>query len=421
MDPVSVVVMAALAVGVGAMGAVAGFVLGRAQGGVDRERMLRRVQEAGFRPHEGGWKQVVGGREVYLVLEEDGSFELVTRCGELPFVVMPGADGDTGDETFDARLAVKRRASGGVVWRHLGRETRQALVRLSFRGDVRIDGSRVRLVGEGPTGELGRLTADLVAAAIALEPRGWDTVIQDEPRSVQTRILRELVDHDPSTARVAATHLLVRGFDGGDPALATEIARATADDEALLQLLPSQPDEAAVVRLASCLSVDGLVLALSQAASYRSAISMAGCSRAALDRASEEAVQHAALASLQTWLQPGALKMPFVQEVAVRLLRVGRDQLGEAHAELLGRMLAVQEERAVVLALVARYGTPAQVPALRALEAGADLQEGVLVRRAIAGIQARAVGDAGALSVAEEGGELSLAPQGSGGLSVGES
>jgi hypothetical protein len=145
---------------------------------------------------------------------------------------------------------------------------------------------------------------------------------------------------------------------------------------------------------------------------------MAGVSRAAHERRERPAVQRAALAALQTWLAPGALRMEFLEPVAVRLLEVGHEALGPEHIDLLRRMLSVKLERSrwTVLEVVARHGSVALVPDLRKLEeklAAGDGKVRSRLARTIAHLQSSSGGMSGALSVPrEDGGQLAVAPDG---------
>jgi len=280
---------------------------------------------------------------------------------------------------------------------------------------VVVEKDQVILLQERPPRRVADLTlwaSEVALAASTLEERSWQEVVDEEPAVVVSAYLRELVAREPTLAREVARRVRAQGGGRGDPELATEVARALRDGRALLELLPTQPNEQAVRALAEQLSDDELAEALAVAARQRGALGMSGCARVALDRTGSEVVQRGALAALATWLAPGALKMPFVEPVAVQLLLAGEGAV-DREQDLLRRLLKVQDAgaREAVLGVVARRGATELVPALRALQervTGRDAK--ARVDQTIAQVQGRATGGTGALSLPTEGGGLAVVP-----------
>jgi len=299
----------------------------------------------------------------------------------------PSAPEVTGDADFDRRCRAVAPRGAHHELHHRLREAWLAADEVAF-AEVGLDGQVVVAVpGRHPSADEleGALHHLRALAAARLEPPSPRTALRGpEPAPFVARVLRRLAVDQPRSARQAATELR------DHPTATVRVACAEVlGPDALLRELHTSPSE-----VLSLLPDEVLPVAGAQLGTRPLAARYGGVRALALrpSPAASEAL---------TRLLGDQLGRP-VPSGLDALWRTTAEALAEAPTAealpLLRHLLTVADTEACTHAVdaIASVGTPADIPALRDLPARVD---GARIDDAVARIQARHPGRAGALSV----------------------
>ncbi len=376
------------------------------------------AEQRGFRPDGEGAIGEVAGYAARLDPVQEGQWLLQVEGLPTDLALRMSTSGShtvrSGDRRLDRTWAIGS-VEGGVG--RLDRPARGALARLRVRAaDLVLSGGSLRVrCGPGTTLVDVLATTEALVKALEGDPleRLVETVRTDPDPKVRGQMLWELAQHDRGLAvetvdardpdsTWGSTELLLMGELLGRPAF---LERTFAHPSTNLRLagraldswLALDQDPALGIGwMAQHHGLDGLTLAAERIheASPSQAPALIPWVMRALVQQDHQKVQRAVVALVR------ALQRHGVQDAVPELLEALTRATGPA--------------RLRIVDAVGALGTVDAVPALRTLQGSlgvADFQTSAAVDRAVALIQGRASGHAGALSLADE-------PEGAGMLSI---